>query len=68
MKLSSVTVQFTVTLHDVEVDKESGLTGVRRDLYYKAFNEIDQLPLAQIQTAITDCPDYPALVTEGGGM
>jgi len=65
MKLTNVIVQFTVTIPEIEVDKELGLPIARDKIlsYAKAFVVDDyDVPIAGTFTpCIKDCPDYPAL-------
>ena len=59
MKLTNTVVTITVTVPEIEVDKEQGIAVARRKIAQAALLNVFQFKQT---TKITDCPDYPALI------
>lgn len=71
MHLHNTIVTITVKLPAVEVDRDRGLEANRESLIYTALESAyydwqdTEVPIEHKPTVkITDCPDYPALVTD----
>ncbi len=62
MKLTNVVIQFTVTIPELEVDKELEI-GIARSKCFVGAHLLLMLtaPDAIIEKKIKDCPAYPAL-------
>lgn len=61
MKLTNVVVQFTVTIPEIEVDKELGIELARGKIITRAEIFVSDQVSQQVDVIIKDCPSYPAL-------
>jgi len=60
MKLSTVVVHFSVTLENLELDKDQTIPEARRLIISLAERHIYEKEYSA--ATIFDCPDYPALI------